>query len=152
MFFKIDNPKNFANFTANTCEWPPNFIKKGFHPTNTPRGFRVETTGTRSFPRRFNVESTWCCRAESGTQFYPVVIFLFFYLSKGLRRRWDLSNLSSGIPARLALLFHLSFTLASHRTLGSHLRVSPKGPRSHLRVLSHNFPVCHFIKLTPDHE
>ena len=29
-------------------------------PTDTPRGFRVETTWKRSFPRRFNVESTWC--------------------------------------------------------------------------------------------
>ena len=29
------------------------------NPTNTPRGFHVET----SFPRRFNMESTWCvCR------------------------------------------------------------------------------------------
>ena len=64
-----------------------NKVVGSYHPANTPRGFRVETTGKRSFPRRFNVESTWCCRAESGTQFYPVVIFLFFYLSKGLRRR-----------------------------------------------------------------
>ena len=31
-----------------------------FHPTNTPRGFHVETTWKRSFSRRFNVESTWC--------------------------------------------------------------------------------------------
>ena len=32
-------------------------------PTNTPRGFHVETTWKRSFPRRFNVESTLCvCR------------------------------------------------------------------------------------------
>ena len=32
-------------------------------PTNTPRGFHVETTWKRSFPRHFNVESTWCvCR------------------------------------------------------------------------------------------
>ena len=128
-----------------------NKVVGSYHPTNTPRGFHVETTWKRSFPHRFNVESTWCCRAESGTQFYPVVIFLFLYLSKGLPRRWDLSNLPSGIPARLALLFYLSLTLKSHRTLGSHLRVSPKGPRSDLRVLSHNFPVCHFIKLTPDH-
>ena len=33
-------------------------------PTDTPRGFHVETTWKRSFqrsfPRRFNVESTWC--------------------------------------------------------------------------------------------
>ena len=33
-------------------------------PTNTPRGLHVETTWKRPFPRRFNVESTWCvCRA-----------------------------------------------------------------------------------------
>ena len=32
-------------------------------PTNTPARFHVETTLKRSFPRRFNVESTWCvCR------------------------------------------------------------------------------------------
>ena len=32
-------------------------------PTNTPRGFHVETTWKRTFPRRFNVESTWSvCR------------------------------------------------------------------------------------------
>ena len=30
------------------------------HPTNSPRGFHVETTWKRSFPRRLNVESTWC--------------------------------------------------------------------------------------------
>ena len=29
-------------------------------PTDTPRGFHVETTRKRSFPRRFNMESTWC--------------------------------------------------------------------------------------------
>ena len=28
-------------------------------PTNTPRGFHVETTWKCPFPRRFNVESTW---------------------------------------------------------------------------------------------
>ena len=33
------------------------------YPTNTPRGFHFKTTWKRSFPRRFNVESTWCvCR------------------------------------------------------------------------------------------
>ena len=32
---------------------------------NTPRGFHVETTWKRPFPRRFNMESTWCvCRVE----------------------------------------------------------------------------------------
>ena len=32
-------------------------------PTNTPRGLHVGTTWKRPFPRRFNVESTWCvCR------------------------------------------------------------------------------------------
>ena len=37
------------------------------YPTNTPRGLYVETTWKRSFPCRFNVESTWCvCRAFSG--------------------------------------------------------------------------------------
>ena len=35
-------------------------------PRNTPRGFHVETTWKRSFPRRFNVESTLCvCRDVS---------------------------------------------------------------------------------------
>ena len=37
--------------------------KKG-SPTNTPRGFHVEATRKRSFPRRFNVESTWCVSRE----------------------------------------------------------------------------------------
>ena len=33
------------------------------NPTNTPCGFHVEITWKRPFPRRFNVESTWCvCR------------------------------------------------------------------------------------------
>ena len=32
-------------------------------PTNTPRVFQVETTWKRPFPRRFNLEYTWCvCR------------------------------------------------------------------------------------------
>ena len=31
-----------------------------YYPTNTPRGFHVETTRKQSFPRRFNVYSTWC--------------------------------------------------------------------------------------------
>ena len=36
--------------------------------TNTPGGFHVETTWKRSFPRRFNMESTWCvCRQDSLT-------------------------------------------------------------------------------------
>ena len=30
------------------------------YPTNTPRGIHVETTWKRPFPRRFNVEATWC--------------------------------------------------------------------------------------------
>ena len=35
-------------------------------PTNTPRGFHVETTWKRPFPRCFNVQSTWCvCRANA---------------------------------------------------------------------------------------
>ena len=29
-------------------------------PTNTPREFHVETTWKRPFPRRFNMEFTWC--------------------------------------------------------------------------------------------
>ena len=38
------------------------------NPTNTPRGFHVETTWKRPFPRRFNVESKWSvCREESMT-------------------------------------------------------------------------------------
>ena len=37
--------------------------KKG-SPTNTPLGFHVETTRKRSFPRGFNVESTWCVGRE----------------------------------------------------------------------------------------
>ena len=32
----------------------------GSHPTNTQRKFQVETTWKRSFPLRFNAESTWC--------------------------------------------------------------------------------------------
>ena len=39
----------------------------GVIPTNTPRGFHVETRWKRPFPRRFNVESTWCvCREAMG--------------------------------------------------------------------------------------
>ena len=35
-------------------------------PTNTPGGLHVETTGRRPFPRRFNVEFTWCvCSASN---------------------------------------------------------------------------------------
>ena len=30
------------------------------YPTNTPRGFHVEMTWKRPFPRRFNLESTLC--------------------------------------------------------------------------------------------
>ena len=30
------------------------------YPTNTPRMFHVETRWKQSFPRRFNVEYTWC--------------------------------------------------------------------------------------------
>ena len=33
-------------------------------PTNTRRGFHVETTWKRLFPRRFNVESTSCVGRE----------------------------------------------------------------------------------------
>ena len=32
----------------------------GSYPTNKPRVFHVETTWKRPFPRRFNVEYTWC--------------------------------------------------------------------------------------------
>ena len=43
------------------------------HPTNTSRGFHVETTWKRSFPRLFNMESTCCvCRA------IPVFDWLIF--------------------------------------------------------------------------
>ena len=34
-------------------------------PTNAPRGFHVETTWKRPFPRCFNVESMWCVCRES---------------------------------------------------------------------------------------
>ena len=38
------------------------YILKNY-PTNTPRGFHVETTWKWSLPRHFNVKSTWCvCR------------------------------------------------------------------------------------------
>ena len=33
-------------------------FQKSTFPANTPRGFHVETTRKRPFPRRFNVEST----------------------------------------------------------------------------------------------
>ena len=36
-------------------------------PTNTLRGFHVETTWKRSFPRCFNVESTWCVCSVFGS-------------------------------------------------------------------------------------
>ena len=40
-------------------------------PTNTPRGFHVAMTWKRSFPRHFNVESTWSvCRKVSKSQSY----------------------------------------------------------------------------------
>ena len=35
-------------------------INESTSPTNTSHGFHVETTWKRPFPRRFNVESTWC--------------------------------------------------------------------------------------------
>ena len=38
---------------AETCFYTNN-------PTNIPRIFHVETTWKRSFPRRFNVDYTWC--------------------------------------------------------------------------------------------
>ena len=35
-------------------------------PTNTPRVYHVETMWKRPFPRRFNVEYTWCvCRVPT---------------------------------------------------------------------------------------
>ena len=37
-----------------------NYLQLTGIPTNTSRGFHVETTWKRSFPRRFNVESAWC--------------------------------------------------------------------------------------------
>ena len=44
-------------------------FKKGGIPTNTPHGFHVEATWKRSFPSRFNVESTWCVSSsEKGFQ------------------------------------------------------------------------------------
>ena len=49
----------------NICEYDNNGIAKinTSNPTNTPRGFQVDTTWKRPFPRRSNVESGWCvCR------------------------------------------------------------------------------------------
>ena len=42
------------------------------NPTNTPRVFHVETTWKPSFPRRFNVEFTWCVRREQTTTTFYV--------------------------------------------------------------------------------
>ena len=39
-------------------------ISTGKH-TKTPRGFHVETTWKRSFPRRLNAESAWCVCSAS---------------------------------------------------------------------------------------
>ena len=54
------------------------------YPTNTPRGFHVETTWKRRFPRRFNEESKWCvCRVRSGgnrSSYMPKAAGLFKYV------------------------------------------------------------------------
>ena len=42
------------------------------NPTNTLRGFHVETTWKRPFPRRFNVDSTWCVCREIWKASLPV--------------------------------------------------------------------------------
>ena len=50
-------------YTLLTREVNQNFDGVFSNPTNIPRGFHAETMWKRSFPRRFNVESTWCvCR------------------------------------------------------------------------------------------
>ena len=42
------------------------YLYQSLLPTNTPRGFYVETTWKRSFPRSLNVELMWCvCRLFS---------------------------------------------------------------------------------------
>ena len=65
------NLNNFMN-TLNTLNyWEINYYVTSArltpgNPINTTRGFHVETTWKRSFPRRFNVESTWCvCRQHA---------------------------------------------------------------------------------------
>ena len=56
-------------------------IISGHNPTNTPRGFHVERTWERSFPRRFKVESTWCvcCEAMSKTRFFYFRLVMSLY-------------------------------------------------------------------------
>ena len=50
------------------------------NPTNTPREFHVETMWKRPFPRRFNVEFTWCvCREVfSPVDMTKSAVFFFF--------------------------------------------------------------------------
>ena len=51
------------------------------YPTNTSRGFHVETTWKRSFLCRFNVESMWCVYRV--VQFHFVIIIIRVNDEKG---------------------------------------------------------------------
>ena len=55
-------PEQFEGYLQ---EKPSKHWYMGTFPTNTPCIFHVETTWKRPFPRRFNVEYTWCvCRVN----------------------------------------------------------------------------------------
>ena len=59
-------PTNMRSAFLDACKvfdkvWHEGLIfKLKTYPTNTPRGFHVETTWKRPLPRRFSVEFTWC--------------------------------------------------------------------------------------------
>ena len=52
---------------------------RDFKPTNTPRVFHIETTWEQLFPRRFNVEDTWCVCRET---FHEAFVHKYLPLSK----------------------------------------------------------------------
>lgn len=73
---------HYQIFTRNSCI---------HYPTNTPRGFPVETTWELQFPRRFYVESTWCvCRKQFQSQ-QPSKMLIHFSLLQCIRREAQLN-------------------------------------------------------------
>ena len=58
-----------AVYNLSECFYTTSRVGKTECPTNTPRGFHVETTWKQSLPCRFKVESTWCvCRVGTCLQ------------------------------------------------------------------------------------
>ena len=65
------------------------------YPTNTSRVFHVETTWKRLFPRRFNVENTWCvCRVLSilSRWLFSKCWFIKDVVNSFLKKCWTLSH------------------------------------------------------------